>query len=307
MKLLQVSAAYISGLARVVKVRMRKEFVCLQVVAALSMILGGVGGWLLQHSGIAQELKGPFIRDPSLEAAALNAALFVALVLAGALLLCVLVKVSFSLVRVLGYFAFFFASFLVLDVFLVAAGADLSSVALASPAVAAIVTLVAILRPTSLLVTASQLAVGALTGSIIASMVPPQGLALMLAAVALYDLLSVYKGPLRYLLERVVEERRTRGASGASPLTPLVVNVRGLALGMGDVILYASLSSLALLAPSVSPLRLLLTLCAAQIGLFLTLCLLSKRKYAPALPLPVFLSLATYVAYNLLTATPLLP
>ncbi|MCC6049270.1 MAG: hypothetical protein LM580_01090 [Thermofilum sp.] len=279
---------------------MRAASPWLYLAVVLCLLLGGLGGWLLAATGLAEEIEGPFVKEEGAGAAFFNALLFASLLLAGALLLLALTRIRFALVKALGYFAFFMAAFLVGETFTVACGVEPAPATFASLAFALSATLSLALRPLSPLVVLTQVAVGSLTGSIIAAMVPPASLVAMLAAAAAYDLYAVYKGPLKRLLDGLPKGPPSRGESDRrpSPLTPFTVNVGGVALGMGDVVLYGATSSLALLTPSPDVLRMLLVIPAAIVGLALTLKLAEKRGYAPALPLPVALALAAYLAYN---------
>lgn len=276
----------------------------LYAAVALCLLLGGLGGWVLAATGIAEEIEGPFVKEGGAEAAFFNALLFVSLLLAGALLLLALTRIRFTLVKALGYLAFFMAAFLVGETYTIACGMDPALATLASLAFAFSSTFSLALRPLSPPVVLAQIAVGSLTGAVIAAMVPPISLVAMLAAAAAYDLYAVYKGPLKRLLDGIPRDSpsQSEGAEGRgpSPLTPFTVNIGGVALGMGDVVLYGALSSLALLTPTFDVLRMLLVVPSAIAGMGLTLKLLEKRGYAPALPLPISLSLAVYFIYNAL-------
>lgn len=257
---------------------------------------------MLAATGIAEEIEGPFIKEEGTEAALFNAVFFVSLLLAGALLLLILTRIRFSLMKALGYLAFFMAAFLVGETYTVACGVDPALATLASLIFAFSATFSLAQRPLSPPVVFAQIAVGSLTGSIIAAMVPPISLMAMLAAAAAYDIYAVYRGPLKRLLDRIPKDlpsqNREEGSRSPSPLTPFTVNIGGVALGMGDVVLYGALSSLALLTPTLDILRVLLVVPSAIVGVALTLKLVEKKGYAPALPLPIALSLAVYLAYN---------
>jgi len=272
----------------------------LYLAVVLCLLLGGLGGWVLAATGVAEEIEGPFVKHGGAEAAFFNALLFVSLLLAGALLLLALTRIRLSLVKALGYLAFFMAAFLVGETYSVALGMDPALATFASLAFAFSSTFSLALRPFSPPVVLAQIAVGSLTGSIIAAMVPPMSLVAMLAAAAAYDLYAVYGGPLKRILEGLPKgsPSRSEGARKPSPLTPFTVNIGGVALGMGDVVLYGALSSLALLTPSLDVFRMLLVVPATIAGLALTLKLVERRGYAPALPLPLALALAVYLAYN---------
>lgn len=279
---------------------MKGEFAKVLAVALASVLLGGAGGWVLYSTGVAGELEGPFIKGEDVKATAFNAALFLALLLIGAFLLLALVKYRASALKIIGFFAFALTAFTVSEVYLVALGFDANVASVLSLACAAISTLPLFLGPSTVCAVTAQVVVGSLTGAIIAAMVPPLSMIAMLLAAAAYDVYAVYWGPLKRLIQRVSSNDQGVSSRGRSALVPLAVDVGGLALGMGDVILYASLSSVALLTPNLDFFRLLLVVAAALLGVRLTLKLVEKKGYAPALPIPVLLSILVYQAYNLL-------
>lgn len=279
---------------------MKKIFIKVIAVALASVLMGGIGGWLLHASGVSEELESPFIREEGAGAALLNAVMFVAMLLVGALLLLALLRFRVAAMKLLGYAAFALAAFTVGEIYLTALNFDSSYATILSAALSALSILLVTLRPTAPYTISVQVAVGALTGALIAAMVPSMSMVAMLVAAALYDIYAVYRGPLKRLIQRVSSGQQDAEEHRRSLLTPFAVNIGGLALGMGDVILYGSLSSVALLTPVFDPGRLIATAAAVLVGLYSTLKLVEKQGYAPALPVPVLLSIVIYALYNYL-------
>ncbi|MEM1509463.1 MAG: hypothetical protein QXY49_05005 [Thermofilaceae archaeon] len=281
---------------------MRKNVFKAQLSVVLSTgFLGGVGGFLLHVSGISEMMEGPFVKEEGVGPATINALILVALLLIGALLLLIISKIKLSFMKILGYFSFFTATFIVCLVYLYALNAPLNIPEPVSLLVAIIVLYLVTAHPLSLTTAAAQVCIGSLLGPLIASMVPSSSLLAMLIAAALYDIFSVYKGPLKALLDQFTEhskelpEKKTR----SSPLVPFAINLGDAAIGMGDIVFYSSLSSLSLTTPTLDLIRFTLILVSMFIGLQLTFKLLEKYRYAPALPLPITISVATYILYNL--------
>lgn len=262
-------------------------------------VLGGGGALLLHASGVAELLEGPFIREEGVTPALLNSLLFIALLLAGALLLLLLAKLKLTLLRIVGSAALSTASFLVGEVYAYAIGLQPTAADLLSLALAGAALYLTLAHPSSPASSLLQVTVGSLLGPVLASMAPPTSLVLMLLAASLYDIYAVHKGPLRHLLRELLKTQSSTGAgASSSPLTPLAVNFGGVAVGMGDVILYSSMGALALLSPRPDPLRFAAVLLSMLAGVRITLRLLEKRRYIAALPIPLSLSLAAYVSYN---------
>lgn len=277
---------------------MKRDFAKVLAVALTSVLLGGVGGWLLESSGVSEELQGPFVKEEGAGAAVFNAGIFLAMLLAGALLILVLLHYKLYAMKVIGFAAFALAAFMVGEVYLATVWLDAGQATALSAALALSSVLLVALRPTAFYTVAVQVAVGSLTGAVIAAMVAPLSMLAMLLAAALYDIYAVYWGPLKRLVQRVSGGGQNSSGQRRSVFTPFAVNLGGLALGMGDVILYGSLSSLAFLAPAPDARRLVVVAAAVLIGVYLTLKLVEKKGYAPALPLPVLLSVAVYTVYN---------
>ena len=76
-------------------------------------------------------------------------------------------------------------------------------------------------------------------------------------------------------------------------LNPLVLNVKGFQIGLGDLIFYSMIPSAGLLLINLNIAIVLIIL--IQIGTIFTLLMLRKFKMFPGLPIPIFLSVAVLI------------
>jgi len=131
----------------------------------------------------------------------------------------------------------------------------------------------------------------AMAGVIMMVALPAWTLGVLMAVLPIYDVIMVYRG----FLGKLFSEARELGEARYSLLRGLILDMGGLGIGVGDLVIYSVLSSLtfayyasrglitALLAWS-------LCILGIMVGLGLTLrALLRGRKYVPALPLPIAL------------------
>ena len=136
-------------------------------------------------------------------------------------------------------------------------------------------------------------AYSSMAGVIFTIALPAWTLAILLVALPLYDIVMVYKG----LLGRLVTELSKYGEGRYPILRGLILDMDGIGIGVGDLVLYATLVSLTMLqyvshgfTITQSALASLISLIGILIGLFITFkYLLPIRKYAPALPIPILL------------------
>ena len=127
--------------------------------------------------------------------------------------------------------------------------------------------------------------VGAEVGSFFAESLPPLTALVLPAAFALYDIYAVFRGPLKMLI-------------GTAPNVALVgMSIRAgvFTLGLGDIVFYTMLPSLALLQSGYA--AAVATIVAIDIGVIITLFLLSRRKLLPGLPIPMLLVIAVLLYY----------
>lgn len=127
--------------------------------------------------------------------------------------------------------------------------------------------------------------VGAEVGSFFAESLPPLTALVLPAAFALYDIYAVFKGPLKMLV-------------GTAPNVALVgMSIRAgvFTLGLGDIVFYTMLPSLALLQAGY--VAALATVLAIDAGVIITLFLLSRRRLLPGLPIPMLFGIAVLLFY----------
>ncbi len=133
--------------------------------------------------------------------------------------------------------------------------------------------------------------VGAQVGSFFAETLPLWTALLLPIAFAIYDIYAVFRGPLKALI----------GTAPGIALVGMSIRAGEFTLGLGDIVFYTLLPSLALfqfyatfgIAPA------LFTMLAIDVGMVLTLFLLSRRRLLPGLPIPMLLG-GFVVAYYLL-------
>lgn len=133
--------------------------------------------------------------------------------------------------------------------------------------------------------------VGAQVGSFFAETLPFWTALALPIAFALYDIYAVFRGPLKALI----------GTAPGIALVGMSIRAGEFTLGLGDVVFYTLLPSLALFqfyaAFGIAPA--LLTMVAIDVGMVFTLFLLSRRRLLPGLPIPMLLGVLV-VAYYLL-------
>jgi hypothetical protein len=137
--------------------------------------------------------------------------------------------------------------------------------------------------------------VGAEVGSFFATL--PLATALLLPiAFAIYDIYAVFRGPLKSLI----------GTGEKVALVGMSIRAGEFTVGLGDVVFYTMLPSLpiAQLAAGVSSMTVVAaaraafaTLAVMDIGVVLTLFLLSKRRLLPGLPIPIMLGILVLALY----------
>ena len=108
-------------------------------------------------------------------------------------------------------------------------------------------------------------------------------------AFAVYDIYAVFRGPLKSLV----------GTNPGIALVGMSIKAGEFTLGLGDIVFYSLLPSLAFaqfdgkfgIAPA------LLTILAIDVGMVMTLYLLSRRRLLPGLPIPMLLGVLVIVRY----------
>ncbi len=119
--------------------------------------------------------------------------------------------------------------------------------------------------------------VGAEVGSFFAETLPLYTALILPIAFALYDIYAVFKGPLKMLV----------GTAPNIALVGMSIRAGEFTLGLGDIVFYTMLPSLALFY--ITPFASGLTILAIDAGVVATLFLLSKKKLLPGLPIPMLM------------------
>ena len=98
----------------------------------------------------------------------------------------------------------------------------------------------------------------------------------------LYDIYTVFRGPLKSLINE---------SQNNFNLNPMVVNIKNVTIGLGDLIFYSMIPSVALLLSDLFVAFVIIFV--ISIGIHLTLYFLRKFDLFPGLPIPIFLSIFT--------------
>jgi presenilin-like A22 family membrane protease len=108
-------------------------------------------------------------------------------------------------------------------------------------------------------------------------------------AFAIYDIYAVFRGPLKSLI----------GTNPGIALVGMSIKAGEFTLGLGDVVFYSLLPSLAFaqFRGTFGVVPALVTILAIDIGMVITLFLLSRRKLLPGLPIPMLLGVLVIVRY----------
>lgn len=129
--------------------------------------------------------------------------------------------------------------------------------------------------------------VGAEVGSFFASTLPPLTALILPVVFSAYDIYAVFRGPLKRLV----------GMGGGVALTGMSIKAGEFTLGLGDIVFYTMLPSLALFYLTL-PIS-LGTIIVIDTGVVVTLYLLGKKKLLPGLPIPMLLGVVLLAAFFL--------
>lgn len=127
--------------------------------------------------------------------------------------------------------------------------------------------------------------VGAEVGSFFASTLPPITALVLPVAFSAYDVYAVFRGPLKQLI----------GIGGGIALTGMSIKAGEFTLGLGDIVFYTMLPSLALFY--LTPLISVSTILVIDAGVVVTLFLLGRKKLLPGLPIPMILGVLLLAAF----------
>ena len=119
--------------------------------------------------------------------------------------------------------------------------------------------------------------IGAEVGSFFAETLSPWTALALPIAFSIYDIYAVFRGPLKSLI----------GTAPGIALVGMSIKAGEFTLGLGDIVFYTLLPSLALFQFGLA--QSLYTILAIDAGMVITLFLLSKRRLLPGLPIPMLL------------------
>ena len=119
--------------------------------------------------------------------------------------------------------------------------------------------------------------IGAEVGSFFAETLSPWTALALPIAFSIYDIYAVFRGPLKSLI----------GTAPGIALVGMSIKAGEFTLGLGDIVFYTLLPSLALFQFGLA--QSLYTILAIDVGMVITLFLLSKRRLLPGLPIPMLL------------------
>ncbi len=122
--------------------------------------------------------------------------------------------------------------------------------------------------------------IGAEVGSFFAETLTPGTAIALPIAFSIYDVYAVFKGPLKALI----------GTNPGVALVGMSIKAGEFTMGLGDIVFYTMLPALALFSAGVIPA--ILTMAAIDIGVIITLFLLSRKRLLPGLPIPMALGIA---------------
>jgi hypothetical protein len=122
-------------------------------------------------------------------------------------------------------------------------------------------------------------AIGSLIGTFLAFSIPLLSATMLLLALVIYDILSVYKGPIGKLSENI----------HLSEFTGAAFTFENVTIGMGDVVFYSMLVSLALKNFGIS--IYVVSSIGVLLGAYWGIRMLEKRDFFPGLPLAILIGL----------------
>ena len=125
--------------------------------------------------------------------------------------------------------------------------------------------------------------VGGALGIFFAKFIPLASAVLILAFLAVYDVIAVYKGPVGKIAQQ---------SSGLDLLQGLSFSFKDIQMGLGDLVFYSMLIGVMFFSFPQSILPTALSLIGILAGSILTFFMLEKKGIFPGLPFPIMLGLA---------------
>jgi presenilin-like A22 family membrane protease len=221
-----------------------------------------------------------------------NALYFVVLIAVAATVFYFLLKrKSQRLIKGLITFALTTASLLLSVIYLYAILPNFNGVIYVIAGLAIAITVlfdIAIFRLGGVARNTAVICVGGALGIFFAKFIPLPSAVLILAFLAVYDIIAVYKGPVGKIAQ----------SSGLDILQGLSFSFKEIQMGLGDLVFYSMLTGTMYFSFQQSLLPVAATFIALILGAILTFLMLERRGIFPGLPFPIMLGLAA----GLLTA-----
>jgi presenilin-like A22 family membrane protease len=137
--------------------------------------------------------------------------------------------------------------------------------------------------------------VGGALGIFFAKFIPLPSAVLILAFLAIYDVIAVYKGPVGKIAQH---------SSGLDILQGLSFSFKDIQMGLGDLVFYSMLIGTMFFSFPISLLPITTALVGILVGSILTFYMLEKKGIFPGLPFPIMLGLAAGLITALLLGLP---
>ena len=261
-----------------------------QVIPVLAaLLLSGVLTFGLQASNAEVVAITVFPETPS--GATLNASVFVIMMAVAATLIYLLVKYQRKqTVKYLITGATFFVAFFLLNWYSELYATQLSPIIdvygygwLGLTGLASALLLVGLHRGPQSIRLLSVTIVGSLTGTFLGASIPTMTAIVLLIALAVYDLVSVYRGP----IGKIAEMADLEDFKGA------VLTVGDLTIGMGDLVFYSMLVSNAMV--NFGTLAYVGSFAGVVVGSFLGFKMLERREVFPGLPIAICFGLVAMI------------
>ncbi len=281
----------------------------------ITIILAAVLAPIFLGSKTLNEIETPFSKEPGLYDALYNATTFLLLVMIGATSMYFLTrKRKIGLLKLMFRVVIFMVLLCVVQIYLALAWESIGFTIVYSDLLELLLHLVLAGIMFTLLMTSENeilnmsivILYGVTFGLLFSVILPIWSIVVIVSMLSVYDLYSVFKGPLKALIDTFTSDRG--GGRGEGPtlldelLKGLIVRFKGIRLGAGDILFYSLLIGSTYRIEPYNPIYTLASGLGVLLGSFITLQALKRRRAMPALPLPALLSLAllglSYVLIN---------
>ena len=268
------------------------------LIAVLSLILDVP----FRFSTTRRIIESPFIPEETAQGALANSIIFLGLVILGTAVFILIIKFrKVKLLPIVFSLSIFFSFFAILELFLIAYSEYLSFLdLLVDPLSVIIPTITALLVYSPKyprLLNGLLILYGVMAGALFSELLPVWSVFAIALIMSIYDIYAVFRGPLKYILENLLSEEAGKTVDvSKNPLRGASIQMGPITLGMGDVLMYSMLSPVYFFTPKPSIERWLVSVIGLIVGFIATLYFLRRKRFMPALPLPVFTSLTFYLA-----------